>query len=145
MLIHGEWYPCEDGVRRPVVGGEILAASGDWISLHFLIDTGADRTVLSNEVRRLLEYSADAESDLGGVGGFANASLLRNTIRLSRSDGAKVALNGEFAAFLQDEALDMSVLGRDITKYFALIVDRPGDEVLMAGQRHRYRVEEISA
>jgi hypothetical protein len=37
----------------------------------------------------------------------------------------------------------MSVIGRDLTNLFALIVDRPGDRVCLLGQRHRYVIEEI--
>ena len=37
-------------------------------------------------------------------------------------------------------SLDMSVLGRDVTRHFALIVDRPGNTVCLVNQRHSYRV-----
>jgi hypothetical protein len=35
----------------------------------------------------------------------------------------------------------MSVLGRDITNLFGVIVDRPGDVVCLVGQGHRYLIE----
>ena len=38
------------------------------------------------------------------------------------------------------EQLEMSVLGRDITDLFALIVDRPRDLVCLIGQRHSYNI-----
>jgi hypothetical protein len=34
----------------------------------------------------------------------------------------------------------MSVLGRDITNFFALIVDRPQEVVCLLGQGHRYLI-----
>ena len=40
------------------------------------------------------------------------------------------------------EALDISVLGRDIIGLFAVIVDRPHDIVCLLRRRHRYRVEQ---
>ena len=38
------------------------------------------------------------------------------------------------------EALDISVLGRDITESFAVIVDQPGDVVSLLAQMHRYSI-----
>ncbi len=48
---------------------------------------------------------------------------------------------GEYAGFLDRNALDRSVLGRDVTNFFAVIVDHPGNFVGLLGQRHRYRIE----
>jgi hypothetical protein len=50
---------------------------------------------------------------------------------------------GSFAAFTALESLDMSVLGRDITNLFAVIVDRPRNLVCLLGQRHRYTIEQV--
>ena len=50
----------DDGLARPVIRGEVLSASGSWISAPFLMDTGADRTVLSVVVLALLGLSATA-------------------------------------------------------------------------------------
>ncbi|MBI2808427.1 MAG: hypothetical protein HYX68_25860 [Planctomycetes bacterium] len=61
---------------------------------------------------------------------------------MKRSDGTSVSLHGEFAAFTDPAALDMSVLGRDITNLFAAIVDRPRDVVCLLGQKHRYVIVE---
>jgi hypothetical protein len=47
----------------------------------------------------------------------------------------------EYAAFTQLEALDMSVLGRDIMEVFAVLVDRSGDVVTLIRQPHRYAIE----
>ena len=35
---------------------------------------------------------------------------------------------------------DLSVLGRDITDLFAVIIDRPGNVVCLLSQRHRYTI-----
>jgi hypothetical protein len=32
------------------------------------------------------------------------------------------------------------VLGRDITRLFAVIIDQPGDIVCLLGQRHQYTI-----
>ncbi len=52
-------------------------------------------------------------------------------------------IRGQFAAFTSLESLDMSVLGRDITNFFAMIVDRPQEVVWLIGQQHRYRIEQL--
>jgi hypothetical protein len=61
-------------------------------------------------------------------------------IRFSREEDGKVVFRGHYAAVTELEALDISVLGRDITGLFALIVDQPGNVVCLLGQRHRYTI-----
>jgi len=75
-----------------------------------------------------------------GVGGEASSVVVETQIRLPRQGGGVVVFNGRFAAVLQGESLDLSVLGRDITNLFALIVDRPQDVVCLIGQGHRYQI-----
>ena len=50
MRIAGTWRTCDDGVARPVLRGVLFAAKGRAMTEWFLIDTGADRTVLSGAV-----------------------------------------------------------------------------------------------
>jgi len=38
------------------------------------------------------------------------------------------------------DALEMSILGRDIIEQFALIYDRLGNTLCLVGQRHRYGI-----
>jgi len=52
-----------------------------------------------------------------------------------------VVFRGRFAAATGPQVLEVSLLGRDITDLFALIIDRPGNVVCMLSQRHRYRIE----
>jgi hypothetical protein len=111
--------------------------------VEFLVDTGADRTVLSAGLLDTLGAGPTAASGrLSGVGGFAHFVEVETQVRLIRETGAPVSFRGQFAAVTQAEALDMSVLGRDITGLFAVIVDRPGDGVCLLAQRHRYRIEQ---
>ena len=60
MLIAGEWLICDDGIVRPVVRGEVETADGDWEPVLFLVDTGADRTVLSAAVLSMLDLASRA-------------------------------------------------------------------------------------
>jgi len=45
-------------------------------------------------------------------------------------------------AVVEDEALDFSVLGRDILSLFAVIVDDPQRTVCLLSQRHSYIIVE---
>ena len=67
MLINGTWHVCDDGVIHPVMRGEIQASDGSWVKAPFLLDTGADRTVLSADILQALRFqSIVTESQLGG-------------------------------------------------------------------------------
>jgi hypothetical protein len=57
MEIRGEWYECNDGVIRPILRGEVLAANGVWEPVEFLTDVGADRTVLTAPLFAVLGWS----------------------------------------------------------------------------------------
>jgi len=142
MQISGEWYLCDDGVARPVISGEIQGRDGSWWHTFFLVDTGADRTVFDADTLTLLGFPSGGDREhLGGVGGTAEAIVVDTQVRLVHGDGGEVVLRGQYAALTSPEALDMNVLGRDITGLFAVLVDRPTDRVYMVGQRHRCRIE----
>jgi hypothetical protein len=137
MLIRGLWTLCDDGIIRPVIDSEVLAADGSWL----LVDVGADRTVFTAAVLATLALPhLPAPHQLGGVGGAASTVVVATHMRLSLGGGATIAFQGSFAGFTQADALDMCVLGRDVMNLFAVIVDRPGDVVCMIGQGHRYAI-----
>lgn len=143
MRITGLWSLCDDGLVRPVINGEVLAANNAWVDVPFLVDTGADATVFSADIRASLGLAPQQSTQgIGGVGGSASSEVLSAEIRLTTSDGRKIVIRGQFFAVMDPKSLEMSVLGRDITNLFALIVDRQQDVVCLLGQRHRYRIEE---
>jgi hypothetical protein len=143
MLMSGAWHLCDDGVVRPVIRCEILASDGSWFKAPLLVDTAADRTVFSADVFQALELSPETPvHELSGVGGAAACIELATEMRLAQEDGSKVTFRGRFAAFPDPATLDMSVLGRDLTNLFAVIVDRPRDVVCLLGQRHQYKIVE---
>jgi hypothetical protein len=145
MRINGEWYFCDDGILRPVIRGEVLTSHGAWQPALFLVDTGADRTVFSAALWAVLRLQPLITHErLGGVGGVANAVIVETQIRFSHEDGGKVVFRGQYAAVTELEALDMSIVGRDITDLFAVIVDRPRNVICLIGQRHHYRIEQSS-
>jgi len=144
MYIPGEWHLCDDGVERPVIRGEALGLTGAWEKTLFLVDTGADRTVLSADILAAMALPTLPAGDrLGGLGGVVDSALVETTIRLPDGRAGKVTIQGQFAAVNDPEVLDMSVLGRDITGLFAVIVDLPANIVCMVGQRHRYVIQAV--
>ena len=143
MRIDGQWLVGDDGVVRPVISGDIRTADGSWEQCEFLVDTSADRTVFNaaTPVKLGLQPLAMSEG-LSGVGGMAASVIVETEIHLLREDGGNVVFRGQYAAVTELEALDISVLGRDITGLFAVIVDWSHDVVCLVGQRHRYTIEQ---
>jgi hypothetical protein len=141
MRFDGRWRLCEDGLVRPVLSGEVLASDVNWVSASFLVDCGADRTVFNLPVLKALNIAATAVGvPLEGVGGLTAAVVVQTQMRFQRETGEAVVFKGKFAAITDPHSLDMSVLGRDITNLFALIVDRPQDVVALLGKGHRYHI-----
>ena len=144
MRFDGEWLECDDGIVRPVMRAEILAGDGTWRSVELLVDTGADRTVISANVLEALNLDATEPRDrIGGVGGLVDSVNVRTQIRLTRDDGQQVIFRGDYVACTDHEALDMSVLGRDLLEMFAVIVDRRADFVAVVGGQHRYTIQPV--
>jgi hypothetical protein len=142
MRFNGEWLQCDDGIVRPVVRAEIMAAHSAWRPFDLLVDTGADRTVLSANVLNSLNLVTSQSLDrLGGIGGLVDTVTVTTRIRLTRDDEARAHFAGEFAACTKLEMLDMSVLGRDVLNMFAVIIDRRADLVTMIGGQHRYSLQ----
>jgi len=143
MRINGEWNRGEDGIVRPVIRGEILTSRGLWMRVPFLVDTGADQTVLSAAILAALSLqSRAAQGQIGGVGGVVSSVVIETQIQFRRETGSAVVFRGQYRAVTEIEALDISVLGRDIMGLFSVIVDQPGNVVCLLGQRHRYIIEQ---
>ena len=141
MLVAGVWHQCDDGILRPVIQAEILAHDRSWKKAPFLLDTGADRTVLSADVLTALRLHAlETDHRIGGIGGLVSAVAIETQIRLTYDDYGKVLLRGRYLGVTDKDDLDISVLGRDVTNLFAVIVDWQQKTVCLLGQRHRYTV-----
>jgi len=141
MRIDGEWHPCDDGVVRPIVHGQLRRADGVWVPAVFLVDTGADRTVLTRLLRDAIGGEPDGPlAPLAGLGGMVECAMLNTQIRLTTEDGRKIVFRGSFAAAADVETLDICVLGRDLLVLFATIVDYPRQTVCLLSQRHEYAI-----
>jgi hypothetical protein len=143
MRIDDQWLWCDDGIMCPVMSGEILAGNGSWEKSEFLVDTGADRTVLSAAtLAKLGLRPLPIQEGISGLGGMIDPVIVETQLRFTLEDAGKVVFRGQYAAVTELEALDISVLGRDIICLFAVIVDQFHDVVCLLGQRHRYTIEQ---
>ena len=143
MLLLGEWFPSSDGTILPVLKGGVLAANGKWISEHFLVDSGADVTVLSPAVHRELRLPTNGvNGQLGGIGGVTGVTFVSTHIRSQRHDGGTAVFRGNYHTLAAAQHMEISVLGRDIIDMFALIVDRPGNVVCLLREKHSYEIKE---
>jgi hypothetical protein len=121
MIITGMWLICDDGITRPVIRAKVIGSDGKPYSENFLIDSCADRTVLSAALLNELKFLADPAGlglTLKGVGGASDSVLVRTVLEFIRSDGDTVRVRGEYAAFTSPEATDFSILGRDVLDIF---------------------------
>lgn len=141
MLISGTWHVCDDSIIRPLIHAEVQASDGSWVKTPLLVDTGADRTVFSADILQAIgPLPIVAEERLGGMGGVVRATVVEGRIRMTRENNEKIIFRGQYAGITDPEALDMSVLGRDVINFFILIVDWPQRLVYLLGQRHQYTI-----
>jgi hypothetical protein len=146
MRIVGEWLMRDDGVTRPVVRAKVAAADGTWERDIFLVDSGADRTVFSARLLWELRFPmtpSSGNSIRQGIGGVSDSVVVKTVVELTRDDGGVVDLRGEFAAFTDSTASDLSIFGRDILNLFDVILSRRRSEVLFLASNHQYRVEPV--
>jgi hypothetical protein len=143
MLIEGEWHIASDGVTRPIVKATVVGAGGARFWESFLIDTGADRTVFSADFLKRLKLPLrlpPATERLQGISGKGNFVLLSAIMVFVRDNGGHAIVRGEFAGFIDPEATDLSVLGRDVLNNFDLIISRRRDQILLLAPKHQYQV-----
>jgi hypothetical protein len=144
MRVNGNWLLCEDGIARPVVYGFIQIVDGTWKEVVFLLDGGADRTVVSADFLEMLRPMERAEGEgirLAGVGGAAGSISVETAIGFVRDDGRRVAVRGLFSVFTEMVSADMSVLGRDVTNNFSVIYDYPSQVVALLSPPHFYDIK----
>jgi predicted aspartyl protease len=143
MRIDGFWLLCDDGIVRPVLDGTGKQADGTPLPVRFLIDSGADCTVFSAEIYAKLGLTSLADgTNLAGVGGRVESAVVEARVRFLDTQGNGIQFAGNFAAILDPEALDMSVLGRDILNMFAVILDRQRETIHLLGQGSGYTLVE---
>jgi predicted aspartyl protease len=94
MRIDGEWVRFADGEYLPVVRGQVIALDGTPVETLFLIDTGADRTVLTSDVFEQLGLeSIETDERIVGVGGRVNSVQVATQIWMRREGGLRASFN----------------------------------------------------
>lgn len=119
--------------RRPLISGLLLFSEVGTspVSCRFLVDTGADRTLVVPS-----DYEHDGYSyqdfrdyplaDSRGVGGVLEGRIVPARMLLRKDDGSlqQIRLDVEVARPTPDVERIPSLLGRDVTDLFRLVVDR---------------------
>jgi hypothetical protein len=134
-----------NGVTHPILRAFAEAADGTLIKEDFLIDTGADRTVFSTgllDKLNLRSIPCIPGIALSGIGGHSSFVQLETVLHFTREDGAPAKIRGQFAAFTDPGASDISILGRDVLNHFDLILSRPRSEIFFLSGNHRYVVQQ---
>jgi len=140
MRILGEWYLCGDGLYRPIIRATVLAGNGRSVSTEFIVDSGADCTILSAGLVDLLGLrSLDPTSSIIGFGGRADTIVVDTRISVETTAGELVTFRGEIPGLIEPESLDMSVFGADILHQFAVILDRRGEFVALIREAEPYQ------
>jgi hypothetical protein len=132
-----------DGATRPMIPAHLLRQDGTLYSEAFLIDTGADITVLSAAVLQQLNCPTappPAGLSLVGISGSGAFVLVQAVLEFRRADGGAARVRGSVAAFVDPAASDYSILGRDVLDNFDVIISRRQNEIWLLAPHHGYRV-----
>lgn len=140
MVIAGEWNIEEDGIPRPVIRVEVPTTSGPVVVEPFLVDTGADCTVLSARLLAKLALPPDAVADGSVLHGQSGSVVVEAALVFATLDGRNATVKGRYAATTEATAVDLSVLGRDVLANFDVIISRRRNEVLLITTNHGYAV-----
>jgi hypothetical protein len=143
MQIAGRWLQGDDGVVRPVVTVNVGCPGCQTQGDYFLVDSGSDRTVFSRDLLYRLRAShnpAPANAALLGIGGRTAFVMVDAVLEMAQVLGQPATIRGVFAAFTEPDAIDMSILGRDVLDNFDVIISRRRNEVLLLAPNHQYQV-----
>jgi hypothetical protein len=90
MRFEGGWVICSDGVERPAITIDLLLPSGQIAAAPFLLDTGADATVIAYDVaQQLAAYTSlvPNSAPATGIGGVTPTAILAADLLLTAIDG----------------------------------------------------------
>lgn len=136
-MISGYFRHDDNGVMRPYIDLDVAFHTplNARIRISFIVDTGADRTLLSANVARELERLFDFDirslelgNPVGGLGGIIDTRSIGVTLR-----------QGSFWTAMPVSIIDAvpgpnsapSLLGRDMLDDFALFMERRSERVLL--------------
>ena len=143
MVIKGSYILGADGITRPILELSVRQASGPPQKALFLVDSGADGTVFCADLLALLNLPTQSPQSgvaYQGIGGGSPTVVVSTVLELPRADGGAATVRGQFAAFTDPKATDVSILGRDVLDHFDVIQSRRHNEVLLLAPPHQYRI-----
>jgi hypothetical protein len=143
MRIVGQWLVEEDRRTCPILRAKVYASDGTLQPGLFLIDSGADRTVLSADLLEKMGLAPIPIPEgiaIEGVGGGCDFVVVDTVLALPRDDGRNATIKGQFFAFTDTAESDLSILGRDVLDNFDLILGREYGEILLLYPPHRFIV-----
>jgi len=139
MRIDGTWAKDENGVFLPLIHAELLGEHGVWVACTFLVDTGAETTVIAADTLRQLGLPTQpSPRRLQGIGGIVDSVAVDTKIKFIQPDGSPAIVRHLFDALTDDGDSDISLLGREVLGAFSVIVDRPGRTIHLISPPHRY-------
>jgi hypothetical protein len=104
MRIVGEWYLRADGVSIPTINARIATGHGSYIVERFLLDTGADRSVLFAALGIPVQPPPPGMA-LAGVGGSQGFVIVSTPLELVADDQPLACFQGNFSAFTDPAAV----------------------------------------
>lgn len=120
-----------------------MSAEQQTVAEWFLIDTGADFTVLSAAALEKTGLPATKPTEDGGIlgiGGKAGYVFVDAVVQFNVSGGGHVSVKATLPAFVDPTSSDISILGRDVLGKFDVIQSRRHDDVLLLSGEHSYHV-----
>ena len=126
-----------------MIRAKIASDSGELVEVEFLIDTGAETTVLTAALIRELRIAGlPAPLGLSGVGGAVPALVIHPALHFMKDDGSLLRVNVECYAFAVENPHDTCLLGRDVLNLFRVMLDYSSDVVCLLTGNHRYVIQE---
>lgn len=122
---------------------DVVDINGAYKRRYFLVDSGSDPTVFSAALLAdlgLPPINPPAGISFQGIGGPSPVVLVMTALEFTRDDGGTARVRGQFAAFTDPRATDLSVLGRDVLDLFDVILCRRRNEVLLLAPNHSYQI-----
>lgn len=143
MRIDGVWQhdPADLDLVRPTIPAR-LVVSDQAFAVAFLVDTGADRTVLGSAFASiLLPHERKSAESFVSAGGTLSHFVADARIMLVDVDGRAVSFNVPCVVLSDAEQANTHLLGRDVLDYFAVICDRERDVVTLLRPPHTYSIQ----
>lgn len=129
MRVKGEWRETATTIPRPYVRAFLEAQDGTWVECLFLVDTGADRTLVTADVaRRLGRETLLSTRTIMGIGGIVETREVCTTLRLVGVSGRPYNATGSYGVFI-DEMNTECVLGYDVLNRFAVVFEKRTDTI----------------